>query len=185
MNSFDITAEFFHQQIEHISLAADAVAGMAEAAAPAVAGAMMAERKVYSIGSSIDANLANTFCHLIRDGLGSERPNLPIIPLTSSAAEPIDAGAQWLAREIRTLGHPGDVAVVWGSQLTPAGVDSLHSALAQREMASFWIGTSSPNAELPFPEATAAVRQALRSRTTVARTRILARGVCDHGSAVA
>ena len=67
MNSFDITAEFFHQQIEHISLAADAVAGMAEAAAPAVAGAMMAERKVYSIGSSIDANLANTFCHLIRD----------------------------------------------------------------------------------------------------------------------
>ena len=37
MNSFDITAEFFHQQIEHISLAADAVAGMAEAAAPAVA----------------------------------------------------------------------------------------------------------------------------------------------------
>ena len=180
MNSFDITAEFFHQQIEHISLAADAVAGMAEAAAPAVAGAMMAERKVYSIGSGIDANLAETFCHLIRDGLGTERPNLPIIPLTSSAAEPIDAGAQWLAREIRTLGHPGDVAVVWGSQLTPAGVDSLHSALAQREMTSFWIGTSSPNPSLPFPEANAAVRLALCSMTAIAMTRIIESVLFDH-----
>ena len=180
MNSFDITADFFHQQIEHISLAADSVAEMADTAAPAIAGAMMAERKVYSIGAGVDANLANTFCHLIREGLGGERPSLPIIPLTSNATEPMDAAAHWLAREIRTLGHPGDVALIWGSQLTPDGVDSLHSALAQRDVTSFWIGIASASHSLPFAESSAAVRLGLCSMTAVAMARIVESVLFDH-----
>lgn len=180
MDSFDITADFFHQQIAQISLVADSVADMAEAAAPAIAGAMMAERKVYSVGTGVDAHIANTFCHLIREGLGAERPNLPIVPLTSVAAEPIDSSAHWIAREIRTLGHPGDIAIVWSSNLTPIGVDSLHSAIMQREVTSFWIGATSPSHSLPFPEASAAVRLGLCSMTAVAMTRIVENLLFDH-----
>ena len=75
MDSFDITADFFHQQIAQISLSADSVAGMAEAAAPVIAGAMMAERRVYSIGTGVDAHIARTFCHAIREGLVATRAN--------------------------------------------------------------------------------------------------------------
>jgi len=180
MDSFDITADFFHQQIAQISLSADSVAGMAEAAAPVIAGAMMAERRVYSIGTGIDAHIARTFCHVIREGLGTERPNLPITPLTSDAAEPIDAAAHWVAREIRTLGQPGDVAIVWGSNLTANGVDSLHSALTQREVTSFWIGATSPSHSLPFSDAHPSVQLGLCSMTAVAMARIVESVLFDH-----
>ena len=174
MDSFDITADFFHQQIAQISLSADSVAGMAEAAAPVIAGAMMAERRVYSIGTGIDAHIARTFCHVIREGLGTERPNLPITPLTS------DAAAHWVAREIRTLGQPGDVAIVWGSNLTASGVDSLHSALIQREVTSFWIGATSPSHSLPFSDAHPSVQLGLCSMTAVAMARIVESVLFDH-----
>lgn len=180
MDSFDITADFFHQQIAQISLSADSVAGLAETAAPVIAGAMMAEHRVYSIGTGIDAHLAHTFCHVIREGMGAERPNLPISPLTSEAAEPIDAAANWIAREIRTLGHPGDVAIVWGSNLTASGVDLLHSVLTQREITSFWIGTNSPSQSLPFADANASVRLGLCAMTGVAIARIVESVLFDH-----
>lgn len=180
MDSFDITADFFRQQIEQISLVVDSVASMAEVAAPEIATAMMAERRVYSIGTGIDAHVAMTFCHLIREGLGDDRPSLPIAPLTSTAADPIDASAHWIAREIRTLGQPGDVAVVWAANLTPIGVDSLHSAITQRDITSFWIGATSPSHSLPFSNASVPVRLGLCSMTAVAMARIVESVLFDH-----
>jgi len=181
MSSFDITADLFHRHIEQISLAADSVADLGELAVPVIASAMMTDRKVYSIGTGIDANLANTFCHLIRDGLGAERPNLPIIPLTSVAAEPIDAATHWLAREIRTLGHAGDVAVVWGSQLSSSGVDLLSSGLSQREMTAFWIGAPGQNHNfLPFADADPGVRYGLCVMAAVAMTQLVESALFDH-----
>lgn len=180
MDSFDITADFFHQQIAQVSLSADSVAEMAEAAAPLMAGAMMAERRVYSIGAGIDAHIANTFCHIIREGLDTERPNLPITPLTSVGAEPTDAAAHWIAREIRTLGHPADVAIVWGANLTTNGIDSIHSALTQREMTSFWIGANSPSNSLPFADTSPSVRLGLCTMTAVAMARIVEGVLFDH-----
>lgn len=182
MDSFEITADFFHQQIAQISLSADSVAGMAEAAAPVIAGAMMAERQVYSIGTGIDAHIARTFCHVIREGLGIERPNLPIVPLTAEAAEPIDAAAHWIAREIRALGHSGDVAIVWGSNLTASGVDDIHSALTQREVMSFWIGATSPSHSVPFSDASPSIRLGLCTMAAVAMARLVENVLFDHST---
>lgn len=180
MNSFDTTAEFFHQHIEHISMTVDAVADMADMVAPMVASAIMEERRVYSIGSNIDASVANTFAQLVRDGLANDRPNLPIIDLTATNSEPRDGATNWIARQIRSLGQRGDIAVIWGCQLSPIDIDALHSVLEQREMTSFWFGAQSPSHSLPFSGIPEDVRLGLCAMTATLVARLIETTLFHH-----
>ena len=123
MSNFDIVAKLFREHIEYLSLSADAIADVCDTAAAHLANAIVSEKKVFSVGVGLDASTALSFCQLIRDGLWLERPSLPVIELTATRAEPAGAGVSWVTRELNSLGQPGDVAVVWGSQLTPDDVN--------------------------------------------------------------
>ena len=118
MSNFDLISKLFHEHIEYLSLSADTIVDASENIASQIANAIVSERKVFSVGIGLDAAPASAFYHLIRDGLGPERPTLPIIRLTAEHADPIDSASQWLAKEVKSLGQPGDVAVVWGSQMS-------------------------------------------------------------------
>ena len=101
-----------------------------------------------------------------------ERPSLPIIELTATRAEPAGASVSWVARELNNLGQPGDVAIVWGSQLTPDDVNTLNTAAEQRAIHVFWVGTQGPTMSLSFTESNAQMRYSLSNITALTMARV-------------
>ena len=172
MSNFDTVAKLFHEHIEYLSLSADAIADVCDTAAAHLANAIVSEKKVFSVGVGLDASTALSFCQLIRDGLWLERPSLPVIELTATRAEPAGAGVSWVTRELNSLGQPGDVAVVWGSQLTPDDVNTLSVAAEQRNIQVFWVGTQGPTMSLSFTETDAQMRYSLSNITALTMARV-------------
>lgn len=172
MSNFNIISKLFHEHIEYLSLSADAIADVCDAAAAHLANALILENKVFSIGVGLDASTALSFCQLIREGVWFERPPLPIVELTATRAEPIGAGVSWVTRELNSLGQPGDVAVVWGSQLTPDDVKTLSSAAQQRSVQVFWVGTQGPTTSLSFTDSDAQMRYSLSNITALTMARV-------------
>ena len=173
MSNFDIVSKLFHEHIEYLSLSADAIADVCDTAAAHLASAIVSEKKVFSIGVGLDSSTALSFSQLIRDGVWLERPSLPVIELTAARAEPIDAGISWVARELKGLGQPDDVAVIWGSQLTPDNVNTLSAAAEQRNMQVFWIGTQGPTMSLSFTESDAQMRYSLSNIAALTMARVV------------
>ena len=172
MSNFDIVSKLFHEHIEYLSLSADAIADVCDTSAAHIAYAIVSEKKVFSIGVGLDSPTALSFCQLIRDGVWAERPSLPIIELTAARAEPTAAGVSWVTRELNSLGQPGDVAVVWGSQLTPDDVNTLSTAAEQRNIQVFWVGTQGPTMSLSFTESDAQMRYSLSNITALTMARV-------------
>lgn len=172
MSNFDTVAKLFHEHIEYLSLSADAIADVCDTAAAHLANAIVSEKKVFSVGVGLDASTALSFCQLIRDGVWLERPSLPIIELTATRAEPAGAGVSWVTRELNSLGQPGDVAVVWGSQLTPDDVKTLSVTAEQRSIQVFWVGTQGPTMSLSFTESDAQMRYSLSNITALTMARV-------------
>ena len=177
MSNFDTVAKLFHEHIEYLSLSADAIAHVCDTAAAQVANAIVSEKKVFSVGIGLDASTALSFYQLIRDGVWLERPSLPIIELTATRAEPTGAGVSWVTRELNSLGQPGDVAVVWGSQLTPEDVNMISTAAEQRNIQVFWVGTQGPSMSLSFTESDAQVRYSLSNITALTMARVTETGL--------
>ena len=171
MSNFDIVSKLFHEHIEYLSLSADAIADVCDTAAAHLANAIMSEKKVFSVGVGLDASIALSFCQLIRDGVWLER-HPTIIELTATRAEPAGAGVSWVARELNNLGQPGDVAIVWGSQLTPDDVNTLSTAAEQRAIHVFWVGTQGPTMSLSFTESDAQMRYSLSNITALTMARV-------------
>jgi phosphoheptose isomerase len=93
MSNFDLISKLFHEHIKYLSLSADTIVDVSENIASQIATAILSERKVFSVGIGLDAAPASAFYHLIRDGLGPERPTLPIIRMTAEQADPIDSAS--------------------------------------------------------------------------------------------
>lgn len=172
MSNFDTISELLHEHIEHLSLSADAIADMCDTAAAHLANAIALENKVFSIGVGLDASTALSFCQLIRNGVWMERPSLPIIELTATRAEPIGAGVSWVTRELNSMGQPGDVAVVWGSQLTPNDVKTLGATAEHRNIQVFWVGTQGPSISVSFTESDAQMRHSLSNIAALTMARV-------------
>ena len=172
MSNFNIISKLFHEHIEYLSLSADAIADVCDTVAAHLANALIIENKVFSIGVGLDSSTALSFCQLIREGVWFERPPLPIVELTATRAEPIGAGVSWVTRELNSLGQPGDVAVVWGSQLTPDDVKTLSSAAEQRSVQVFWVGTQGPTISLSFTDSDAQMRYSLSNITALTMARV-------------
>ena len=172
MSNFDIISKLFHEHIENLSLSADTIAHVCDTAAASLASAIVSEKKIFSIGIGLDACTALSFCQLIRDGVWLERPSLPIIELTATRAEPVGAGVSWVTRELNSLGQPGDVAVVWGSQLTPDDINTLSTAAEQRSILVFWVGTKGPTMSLSFTKSDAQMRYSLSNITALTMARV-------------
>jgi len=173
MSNFDLISKLFHEHIEYLSLSADTIVDASENIASQIANAIVSERKVFSVGIGIDAAPASTFYHLVRDGLGADRPTLPIIRMTAEHADPIDSASQWLAKEIKSLGQPGDVAVVWGSQMSGTATQTILAAVEQRGVQSCWVGAQGPGASLNFSQTNTALRFSLSNISALAIARLV------------
>ena len=172
MRNFDTISKLIHEHIEYLSLSADEIADVCDTAGAHLANALVLENKVFLIGVGLDASTALSFCQLIREGLWLERPPLPIVELTATRAEPVRAGVSWVTRELNSLGQPGDVAVVWGSQLTPDDIKILSSTAEHRNVEVFWVGTQGPTISLSFAHSDADMRYSLSNITALTMARV-------------
>ena len=78
----------------------------------------------------------------------------------------------WVTRELKSLGQPGDVAIVWGSQLAPNDVNALSNAAEQRNIRAFWVGTQGPTMSLSFTESDPQMRYSLSNITALTMARV-------------
>ena len=171
MSDFDTVAKLFHEHIEYLSLSR--MRSLTSAIRPRLILPMPScQKKGLLCRRRFRCIDALSFCQLIRDGVWLERPSLPIIELTATRAEPAEAGVSWVTRELNSLGQPGDVAVVWGSQLTPDDVNTLSTAAEQRNIQVFWVGTQGPTMSLSFTESDAQMRYSLSNITALTMARV-------------
>jgi phosphoheptose isomerase len=136
-------AGIFQSHIEHSSLEVDAIAEVAGATAELATAAVIGERKLMSVGIGPDAGAAITLVELLRGGLAAERPALPVIELVARQSETL-AASHWLASQLRALCQPGDVVLLFASQLDVGARELLATAVHQREADCVWLGCQGP-----------------------------------------
>lgn len=109
------TADLLYQVAESLSRP------IAEAAQAAV-GCLTSGGKLLACGRGADADLAHWLCAILAQRFERERPPLAALALDGRALAPTGA-EEALANQVRVLGHPGDLLVVF------AGVQPEEAAL--------------------------------------------------------
>lgn len=153
MPHYELIAQQFQSQIEHLSLSVDAIADILSTAADQSAEAIFSEQKLFSCGAGLDSASAMILSDLLRCGLSRERPTLPVIELTSRHNQPLGSAATWLSQQLTALGQPNDLAVIFASTLADGDLEIISAALIKRQVSSIWIGGQGCGPSLLFPGA--------------------------------
>lgn len=155
MDAYAIVAGQFHRLMDHASTAVDGAADALGLAATQAAAAVAGEHKLLALGIGRDAATASLFSQLMQQGTDRERPPLPVYELSGGFGGQPEAGTEWLCQRVRALGQPGDVAVVFATDLRQHR--RLADELAQRSVAAVWLGGTGSDA-LAFADADRATR---------------------------
>ncbi len=150
---YEATAHHFQQLIEQLSLSVDAIADIAGIAAEQVAEALVGEKKLFCCGVGIDASTATLMSTLLTCGVNRERPTLPAIELSTTTNQPDDGAIHWLTNRLGALGQPGDIAIIFASQLSTHSLEKLESTVNNRQCVAIWIGAQGRGPSLVFPGA--------------------------------
>jgi D-sedoheptulose 7-phosphate isomerase len=150
---YDTTAHHFQLLIEQLSLSVDAIADIAGVAADQIVQTFVNEQKLLCCGIGIDGSSAGLMAALLHKGMSRERPSLPAIELTTATSEPQEGAAHWLCEQLGALGQPGDMAVIFASQLEQSSLEKIQNALTKRQCTAVWIGAQGPGPSLTFPDA--------------------------------
>jgi len=105
VSSYDRIAGGFHQRIECIAGAVDALAPGVEQAAAMLTDAVLADRKILVLGTGCDAGLAQTLAESLRGG----EAGAPALPALALARDDSAGGESLLWRDLRMLARDGDV----------------------------------------------------------------------------
>lgn len=167
IDAYDITARHFQRHIEQLSLSVDAIADIAGTAADSACETIIAERKLISCGIDTDAPGAMLFSELMQNGLGRERPALPVIELCARGAGGGSQAAQWLSKQLTALGQTDDLALLFVSQRTPRDLEILSAALIKRGVKAIWLGAQGTGPSIVFPDADLATSLALSHASAI------------------
>jgi phosphoheptose isomerase len=80
-------ASFFQRHLEASSLAVDAIADTLGDAIDLLAHAILADRKLFSVGVGPDRASATALSSLLQHGVLRERPSLPVVELATHQVE--------------------------------------------------------------------------------------------------
>ena len=83
MDVYPSIASFFQRHLEASSLAVDAIADTLGDAIELLAQAILADRKLFSIGLGADRASATALTSLLQHGILRERPSLPVVELAT------------------------------------------------------------------------------------------------------
>ncbi|MFM2330157.1 MAG: hypothetical protein RLZZ494_2260 [Pseudomonadota bacterium] len=104
---------FFFESADLINQVADILAGPVTEAAEAAVACLTAGGKLLVCAQRADVSLAQGLCAALMHGFERERPGLPALLLEGSRWTTAVAPEDELATQIRTLGQPGDLLVVF------------------------------------------------------------------------
>jgi hypothetical protein len=90
-------ASFFQRHLEASSLAVDAIADTLGDAIELLAQAILADRKLFSIGLGADRASATALTSLLQHGILRERPSLPVVELATHQIDTSELGVGWVS----------------------------------------------------------------------------------------
>lgn len=139
MDHYERIADHCQATIESIAMSVDQLAVGLEKATALMTAALLADGKVIACGNGADAALAQLFVCQLLGRVEQERPALPALSLASDGAA-ITAVTQQggandvFARQLRALGHPGDVLLCINSAESGGNMLRAVQAAMERNM---------------------------------------------------
>lgn len=126
--------ELFHQSIEAKMASGEALAPTIAAASTLIVQQLLQEQKLLCCGNGLSASLSSMFSQCLLLQYRFERPGFPSISLasdmvTATAISQQHSLSEIYSRQVRTLGQPGDILVVFSSGENPGNlVQAIHTA---------------------------------------------------------
>lgn len=139
MDYYQIIADNFQRTIETIALSVDDLAATIERGTELMATALLADRKIIACGNGVDATLAQLFVCNLLNRYEEDRPALPALTLSADNAS-VTAIAQAgsineiFSRQLRALGHAGDVLLCINSSAGAANLSQAVRTAQERNM---------------------------------------------------
>jgi D-sedoheptulose 7-phosphate isomerase len=139
MNLDQRTRELFNQGIQTLMEAQPLLTSPITEAGELIVGRLLEGGKILCLGTGTGASLAQAFSTTLLNHLDRERPGLPAISLCSDPGTLTAIGQDYdfdeiFAKQVRALGHPGDLVVALDidgqSDSICAAIESAH----EREM---------------------------------------------------
>jgi D-sedoheptulose 7-phosphate isomerase len=127
----------FHESIEAKMQAGEQLAPLIAQASHYIVEALLNEKKVLTCGNGISAGHAHIFTASLMNSLEQERPSLPALSLGTDIISNPDANASSndiYAKQIRTLGNPGDVLLLVTTTGTASNLLQAISAAHDKQM---------------------------------------------------
>ena len=135
--------------------------------------AILNERKLLSVGLGADCASATAFAGLLHRGILRERPGLPVVELSEHHIESVEAGVSWVSQQIQALGQPGDVAIVFGANLSEQDSQRIGHAAGQRQVKVIWLGRRGPGISIDAAEEQLETRVTLNATLAVCLARLI------------
>ena len=135
--------------------------------------AILNERKLLSVGLGADCASATAFAGLLHHGILRERPGLPVVELSEHHIESVEAGVSWVSQQIQALGQPGDVAIVFGANLSEQDSQRIGHAAGQRQVKVIWLGRRGPGISIDAAEEQLETRVTLNATLAVCLARLI------------
>lgn len=173
LDAYPLIASFFQRHIESASLAVDDIAEIAGAAADIAAQAILAEKKLFSIGLGADAASAIALTSLLQSGVLRERPSLPVLELAEYRIESALTGINWVSQQLQALGQAGDVGLIFVANLSQSDIQVMHVAIEQRQIIPVWLGQRGPGLSLHSEEDSIECRLMLNHAFAIALARLI------------
>ena len=102
----------FHESIEATMHAGENLAPLIAQASSMIVEALLNEKKILTCGNGISAAQAQIFTACLMNGIEQERPSLPAFNLGTDVISFSDNINDTHAKQIRTLGQPGDILLL-------------------------------------------------------------------------
>lgn len=130
----------FHESIEAKMHAGEQLAPLIAQASQLIVDALLHDRKVLTCGNGISAAQAQIFTAALINRYEQERPALPAINLGADFTSQTAIASEYsyndiFAKQIRALGHAGDVLVLFTSTGTSSNLLQAISAAHDKDMA--------------------------------------------------
>lgn len=126
--------ELFHQSIEAKMNTGEMLAPQLVTASQLIVAQLLEGRKLLCCGNGISAAMANIFCQNLLHQYHLERPGFPALALHTDAGLITGIAnhhsfSEIFSRQVRTLGEPGDLLVVFGTGDDAANLaQAIHTA---------------------------------------------------------
>ena len=179
MDHYPVISGFFRCHLEIASLSVDTIAEVVSIVAEQAAETILADHKLFSIGLGPDCASALSLARLMQHGILRERPSLPIIELTEQRATIGEQATSWVSEQLKALGQPGDLGIVFAASLNETEIKRLTNAATQRQVKLVWFAAQGPGLNLFFPDIDLEHRLVMNNLTSICLAKLI--DICTFG----